>query len=197
MQVFDGIADHIDLPYGERVIGIGEFEFAPTPRPTDAESTMAGLWRAKPAQRRTRLGETEERGGSGSGQAATSSAETFRSGDDRRWRGFARRRAGPRSGWRRRGMAEWSVARRAPGKKYLLIETNEESVRNELVSEAETASQFARGVAFERPRALREDRSLRPHQEDGVRWLQTCSRIQERTGVLLADEWAWARRSRS
>jgi SNF2 family DNA or RNA helicase len=75
-----------------------------------------------------------------------------------------------------------------PGKKYLLIETNEESIRNELVSEAEIASQFAKGVAFQRPRALREDRNLRPHQEQGVRWLQTCSQIQERTGVLLADD---------
>jgi SNF2 family DNA or RNA helicase len=74
------------------------------------------------------------------------------------------------------------------GKKYLLIETNEESIRKELVSEAKIASQFARGATFERPRALREDRNLRPHQEDGVRWLQTCSQIDERTGVLLADD---------
>lgn len=29
---------------------------------------------------------------------------------------------------------------------------------------------------------------MRPHQEDGVRWLQTCSQIPERTGVLLADD---------
>ena len=76
----------------------------------------------------------------------------------------------------------------APAKKYLLIETNEESVGPDLISEAETARQFVAGAAFERPRALREDRSLRPHQEHGVRWLQTCSQIQERTGVLLADD---------
>jgi SNF2 family DNA or RNA helicase len=74
------------------------------------------------------------------------------------------------------------------GKKYLLIETNEESIRKELVSEAKNASQFARRVTFERPRALREGSHLRPHQEHGVRWLQTCSQIHERTGVLLADD---------
>jgi hypothetical protein len=47
VQVFDGIADQIDLPYSERVIGIGDFEFAPTPRPTDTESTMARLWQGE------------------------------------------------------------------------------------------------------------------------------------------------------
>jgi SNF2 family DNA or RNA helicase len=75
-----------------------------------------------------------------------------------------------------------------PNRKYLLIETNEESVRDEFITGAETASRLAASRVFERPRALREDRSLRPHQEDGVRWLQTCCQIEERTGVLLADD---------
>ncbi len=49
VQVFDGIADQVDLPYGERVIGIGEFEFVPTPRPQFGESDMARLWQGEAA----------------------------------------------------------------------------------------------------------------------------------------------------
>src|SRR5262249_11028353 len=44
VQVFDGIADDIDLPYGDRVIGIGEFPFAPMPHPGFGHSEMAKLW---------------------------------------------------------------------------------------------------------------------------------------------------------
>ena len=64
MQAFDGLANDVelpivdpstsrppyllppaagDLPYGDRVIGIGDFKFAPTPRPASSESTMASL----------------------------------------------------------------------------------------------------------------------------------------------------------
>ena len=71
---------------------------------------------------------------------------------------------------------------------YLLIETNEDFVRKEFVSDAGIASKSSKSMAFERPHALREDRSLRPHQEHGVRWLQTCAQIPERAGVLLADD---------
>ena len=49
VQAFDGVADQVNLPYGERVIGIGEFEFVPMPRPNAAESTMAALWRSEAA----------------------------------------------------------------------------------------------------------------------------------------------------
>ena len=52
VQAFDGIADHIDLPYGDRVIGVGDSQFAPTPRPTNTESTMAKLWENEAARAR-------------------------------------------------------------------------------------------------------------------------------------------------
>src|SRR5580704_12401232 len=58
VQAFDGIADHIDLPYGDRVIGVGDFPFAPTPRPTNTESTMAKLWENEAAQLADTIGET-------------------------------------------------------------------------------------------------------------------------------------------
>ena len=189
VQAFDGIADQIDLPYGDRVIGIGDFKFAPTPKATNTESTMARLWQGEGAPQANTTGET---GGASQIPGSGQNAEEAEDGNG----------SGPHEatcaveGGSREGRPDTSTPAQdgtvdipgSPAKKYLLIETNEESVRNELVSEAEIASQFDRGVAFERPRALRADRSLRPHQEDGVRWLQTCSRIQERTGVLLADD---------
>jgi hypothetical protein len=188
VQAFDGIADHIDLPYGDRVIGVGDFPFAPTPRPTNTESTMARLWENEAAQRADTIGETE-----GSVHPPGSEQKT-QDPENGNVSGSAEASAG--EGAAREGgidapeppQAEDAGVPGVAGKKYLLIETNEESVRNELVSEAKIASQFAAGVTFERPRALREDRNLRPHQEHGVRWLQTCSQIHERTGVLLADD---------
>jgi SNF2 family DNA or RNA helicase len=188
VQAFDGIADHIDLPYGDRVIGVGDFPFAPTPRPTNTESTMAKLWENEAARLADTIGETGVSGdppGPEQDTHETENENVSRSADASATESTAR---------------EGGIDVPAPvqmehggvsgvaGKKYLLIETNEESVRNELVSEAKIASQFARGVTFERPRSLREDRNLRPHQEQGVRWLQTCSQIDERTGVLLADD---------
>src|SRR6202035_3645734 len=52
----------IDLPYGDRVIGVGDFPFAPTPRPTNAESTIAKLWEKEAAQLADTIGETEGSG---------------------------------------------------------------------------------------------------------------------------------------
>ena len=188
IQLFDGIADQIDLPYSERVIGIGDFEFVPTPRPTDTESTMAGLWQGHASGSADVPGEDggkEETAGTEqiaehpvSGSVTDSQQVSAVEGDS--IEDTPDQTAPPQDGH--------AVPSVPPGKKYLLIETNEDSVRNDLVSDAATASKFGGNVAFERPRAFREDRRLRPHQELGVRWLQTCSRIQERTGVLLADD---------
>jgi SNF2 family DNA or RNA helicase len=187
VQVFDGIADQVDLPYGERVIGIGDFKFAPMPRPTDTEVMMARLWQDQ-------AGAQEEREETGSDAVTSDSqpkaeenitASVSVSGPEQPDEGHSKNGEPDLTA---PGQEDNDSTPLPPGKKYLLIETNEEFVRSEFVSEAETASQFSGGGAFERPLALREDRSLRPHQEDGVRWLQTCSQIRERTGVLLADD---------
>jgi hypothetical protein len=44
VQVFDGVADYVELPYSERVTGIGAFKFVPMPRPSMEEAAMAELW---------------------------------------------------------------------------------------------------------------------------------------------------------
>lgn len=192
VQAFDGIADHIDLPYGDRVIGVGDFPFAPTPRPTNTESTMARLWENEAAQHADTIGETEgSRHPPGSEQKTEEPENGNVSGSSE---------VSAAEGAAREGgidaPAEDADVPVVAGKKYLLIETNEESVRNELVSEAKIASQFARGVTFERPRALREDRNLRPHQEHGVRWLQTCSRSTSALASCLLTTWVSARQFR-
>jgi hypothetical protein len=186
VQVFDGIADQIDLPYGERVIGIGDFEFAPTPRPIDTEATMARLWQGQ-ADTQEGPGEVGDEVTSDSERKAQEpvTADVSVSAPEPTAEGHANEGGLDPTAPRQEDNGDTSLP---SGKKYLLIETNEEFVRSGFVSEAETASRFAGGGAFECPRALRQDRSLRPHQEDGVRWLQTCSQIQERTGVLLADD---------
>ena len=147
VQAFDGIADHIDLPYGDRVVGVGDFRFAPTPKPSNSESKMAELWRGEGSLQADALREAE-----GSEDSSTSSqiGGTTIDGD-----GSALHEGGPPVGGTHGAGALWGDAPEldavepagAPSKKYLLIETNEESVRDELVSEAEVASQFARSLS--------------------------------------------------
>jgi hypothetical protein len=188
IQVFDGIADQIALPYGQRVIGIGEFEFAPTPRPQFGDSDMAKLWQRETggnppshddaAQgQEPRDGHRQEAsvGDSPVPQAVTDSGTTTRHEGDAAVDSTA-------------PIEEDNPARTPAPKKYLLIETNEESVRSGFASEAEIAKRFAGAAGYERPQALRPDRTLHPHQEDGVQWLQTCAQIPGRKGVLLADD---------
>src|SRR5262249_41245822 len=76
-----------------------------------------------------------------------------------------------------------------PERKFLLIETNEDAIREEAVAAAErAAANPSELIKFERPRSLNTDLDLKPHQIDGVTWLQTCCRIGSRRGVLLADD---------
>jgi hypothetical protein len=49
-RAFDGVLEHVELPeeplpYGDRVIGIGEFQFAPIPKRVSEDSAMSDLWR--------------------------------------------------------------------------------------------------------------------------------------------------------
>ena len=82
-------------------------------------------------------------------------------------------------------------------KKYLLIDSNDETVKSHYVSEAEKAGRSAGTFEYKRPNALRVDRSLHPHQEHGVKWLQTCAQTPGRKGVLLADDMGVGRQFRS
>jgi hypothetical protein len=80
-QVFDGVLDSVELPdptsdYGDRVIGIGVFDFVPIPRQPSEDLSMAALWKEglDPGPRQTNgIGadsELAERGGEGGGRNA-------------------------------------------------------------------------------------------------------------------------------
>jgi len=190
VQVFDGIADQINLPYGERVIGIGEFKFAPMPRPQFGESDMAKLWQGQAAGEgqapNPEVVGGEESGGDPGG-ALAGGDDTALPPDLKGPTVDAPQAGGASVGSDTQIGYDRSQGDAAP-KKYLLIETNEESVRTGFVSEAETAKRFAGAAGFVRPQSLRQDRKLHPHQEEGVQWLQTCAQIPGRKGVLLADD---------
>lgn len=191
-QVFDGVLDSVDLPYGERVIGIGDFQFVPTPKAVPPDGGMAGLWKD-----------------GGPAHAEDASPGTASDVDGGQPGGGAPEKPG-------RGDAEGGGARpdnepvektgsdsndgipaEAPpvddpvekARRFLLIETNEESVRPDAVKNATlAASDPVARCEFQRPRALRSDLDLHEHQIAGVSWLQTCRGIEGRRGVLLADD---------
>jgi superfamily II DNA or RNA helicase len=144
LQPFDGIAGDVELPllYGDRVTGIGEFEFAPVPKPISEESGMSGLWN--------------------SGASATKDKPPVDQKDES---------SEPKG-----------------GKKTLLIDTHEESVRDAYTRQSEEARRNAAITAYQCPVSLKPGVNLKRHQETGVNWLQLCSRVPGRAGVLLADD---------
>jgi SNF2 family DNA or RNA helicase len=189
IEAFDGVVDQIDLPYGDRVIGIGEFSFSPTPRPNNQHSEMAKLWQSEAGVHSEATGNRAADSGADETDATESKLSESGIEPDANNQPDDQVPDANNSEPHPISDGEDDVARHAnPSKKYLLIETNEENVRAGFLSEAENAKQFAGVAAFERPQALRADRTLHPHQERGVRWLQTCAQISGRKGVLLADD---------
>jgi hypothetical protein len=140
--VFDGIVGDVDLPYGERVTGIGTFEFVPVPKGNTDEGPMSGLF-----------------GDGSSGHTGETGGTTAKEHDEE-----------------------------SSTKKTLLIETHEQFVRQDFLRTSELARRGVAAQSFERPAALRNDFHLKHHQQQGVQWLQTCTRIEDRRGVLLADD---------
>ena len=139
--IFDGVTGDVDLPYGERVTGIGAFEFVPTPKASLEEGPMSALF--------------------GDRSAGTTKEEP-RDSDE--------------------------PAEEKSSKKALLIETHDEFVRKNYLEQSELARQSATVKPFERPGSLRSGFELKQHQQEGVRWLQTCVRMEGRRGLLLADD---------
>jgi superfamily II DNA or RNA helicase len=140
--IFDGVTGDVELPYGERVTGIGTFEFVPLPKANIEEGAMSALF-----------------GDHSSGGASTAEPHNKEESEEDK-----------------------------PSKKTLLIETHDEFVRHDYLKQSELARLEATIKPFERPDSLRNGFDLKSHQQEGVRWLQTCTRIQDRRGVLLADD---------
>lgn len=72
--------------------------------------------------------------------------------------------------------------------KTLLIRTNQDEIVEEYLDQAARASGDQADWQFVSPQALGKQYPLDPHQQDGVGWLQRCSLIKDRRGVLLADD---------
>lgn len=73
-------------------------------------------------------------------------------------------------------------------KKTLLIKTNEDEVDSSYLDQSRQARGTEDSWTFRSPDALSPSCQLKRHQQQGVEWLQRCSQIQGRTGVLLADD---------
>lgn len=199
VQVFDGVADHVDLPYSERVTGIGEFKFAPVPRPVTEESTMAGLWTGQSPLANHESPATPKDATTALGDAAAPASGipvdlgSAPSGNDpTRQEIGADKSQGAHTVGEPSAEQESDTQNATPvpprGQKVLLIETNEETIKDSYRAEAEKASRLAEQAPFQCPESFRKDLRLHPHQEQGVKWLQTCIQTPERNGVLLADD---------
>jgi hypothetical protein len=75
-------------------------------------------------------------------------------------------------------------------KKYLLPYKDEAELKAWDMEDAEQARQPAdESMPLMSPQALNSTIQLKKHQEDGIRWLQTCHRLRpQRRGSLLADD---------
>ncbi|HEY1215319.1 MAG TPA: SNF2-related protein, partial [Bryobacteraceae bacterium] len=75
-----------------------------------------------------------------------------------------------------------------PELKTLLIRTNQDEVFDPYLDQAARATGDQVDWRFVSPQALGNQHPLDPHQQEGVGWLQRCSQIKDRRGVLLADD---------
>lgn len=180
-QVFEGVIDHVELPYGERVLGIGEFRFTAVPRPNFHDAAMAGLWQqATDANTEGAPVEGERNGDAAVSEEMHPSGVTPESGDSIQSQDSFQSR-----------IDTDSIQAETPMKisqKVLLVDNNDEAVSAVFLEQANNAKLLAGTGPFERPSAFRPDLMLHPHQQDGVKWLQTCMQIADRKGVLLADD---------
>jgi hypothetical protein len=186
-QVFEGVIDHVELPYSERVIGIGEFQFTPMPRSAFRDVTMAGLWE-QPTTTRPEgepldgsvVAQDPRNGGSVSSETAGAPTTNPQSAD-------APEPGEPSA----RHPASDPIEPAQPAsstQKVLLVDNNDERVRATFLEAAKKAMLLTETAQFQCPSAFRPELKLHPHQQYGVRWLQTCIQIPGRNGVLLADD---------
>ena len=186
-QVFDGVLDSIELPYSDRVVGIGDFEFVPVPRSPEDSGNMSALWKAplEPGSDKARISSpqpgAEAKGGvaSADGEPGQMPAPVTAPAEEKLGDEYYAPGESPDTP---------DNEATAGGKKFLLIKTNEEDVESSARAEAERAASPIKEFSFQRPSSLEPAVKLQRHQEAGIRWLETCRQIGDRRGVLLADD---------
>jgi superfamily II DNA or RNA helicase len=215
-QFFDGLLGRVDLPYGRRVEGIGDFPFASAPRGVLIRSGIFdGVERAvavdeatSPARDETTSNQDRPtsiqcKSADGSGDIRIDFSNAAARDDFRE-----KVRDGLAAGSNTISHAGLQVsidddlaasllnnpADRPRGGthtgKYLLIYTDEEELRawdEEIIRRI--CQPTEKHYPIELPTSLKAGVALKPHQVDGVRWLQHCARLRpDRRGCLLADD---------
>ena len=232
--VFEGVLTDVDLTFGDRVTGIGAFQYAPEPANPNGAGFMEALvgkrseldGKDPDAVARTevdvdRVDENMIDGGNaslpasiilprsdGAGDATVRFESVEELSEFRTAANSAHARGEETVQWQGQGiqvepaaleaLGGIGISGRAParasvqgrdGRLYLIIYDNDETLRETDIRRAEEA-RTAPDIQppQQLPRALRPDVTLKPHQLDGVRWLDTCRSVSGRTGVLLADD---------
>lgn len=187
VQVFDGVLDSVELPYSDRVIGIGDFQFVPVPRSADDSGNMAGLWKNSlgPATDKMESDDPQSKAKTEENTPSTVTAHGPLPSDHGAHPGGIESETAISAGENPAQPTDDTTQSR---RKFLLIKTNEEQVESEAIAEAERAAARFQEAPFQKPSSLDSSVVLQRHQVDGVRWLQTCCKIGERRGVLLADD---------
>jgi SNF2 family DNA or RNA helicase len=215
---FDGVLQAVDLPYGRRVEGVGEFQFAPTPHQNymrtgifDGIERFAGLDESSPIESEQNLSVIEGR----SAENGQKVLMEFQSPQARMEFANRAKEASLRNqseiecqGHRliidesllqalmpKEDRSDQSLTSRSgtdsQSGKYLQIYTDEEELKGWDIADAEASRQTLEIVqSFARPEALMESVQLKAHQAAGIAWLQLCHKLrrEKRRGGLLADD---------
>lgn len=234
--VFDGVLADVELTFGERVTGIGAFQYAPEPSNPRGGSFMQALVGDRDASDAGNADTSDAHAptpevpdaapceqpihesslpasivlprADGSGEATVRFTSASELSEFQNAAASAHARGEEMVQWKGQGFAVEPAAlealggigisgrapARAPvqgrdGRLYLIIYDNDETLRDADINRAAEARSAPAAAAPARvPRALRPDVMLKPHQLEGVRWLDTCRTVQGRRGVLLADD---------
>lgn len=214
-RYFDGLLGRIDLPYGRRVEGVGNFPFAAAPRAGTARSGIFdGTERVVPVDPDVTSGDLAGEGGERPAviHCATTGGQRIRlqldsSAASEELRGMVLNglAAGETSvlyngldlaidsqlasdlGGDPVDRTKSALSRQG---KYLLIYTDEEELKPwDEIPIGRLTNRTDGSPSGSLPLALRPEVSLKSHQISGVKWLQHCTLLRpDRRGCLLADD---------
>lgn len=207
---FDGVRDDVEITYGARVTGVGEFPFVADPREHragvgffDGVGLVAERELAETKRRIERPVEIRLDGQHGDvrlqfsdqrelAEARSAMAQALSDGQQ------TVVLAGQTVSVSEQALAalqhepvdQQSGGTNRASRRFLLVYTNEtETVARDVEAARQASSSRQWTEELELPQALMPDTPLKPHQRDGLLWLQRCRELRPgRRGVLLADD---------
>jgi hypothetical protein len=217
-KYFDGLLDSVEIEYGPRVIGVGEFEFRPvptdprervgflTPPPPDVDHVPAeGLvGKTRPSRQETEI-TVRGQEGKGSVRLVFPNAGAVAAAREQMADALARADSGLVLNGETVAVSQEALdalsrdpipalgdnhSGNGQGKRFLLVYTNEtETLDADQRAAVRAARPAPRPTDLRLPNALTPGLDLKPHQRDGLLWLQCCHALgPDRRGVLLADD---------